>query len=224
MTQNQSNGVHFPSTEKYSNVGWLSVVYSKRSTTLMAAAGRTDDFQYNMWSKECSPVPKSSILIVPPPWCPDYVALSQFHVISLFIYYFCPNRPVKISSGLQIKCNHMLILGISKKTDRCVVHIPTRNIYSRLFAALLCKYVTGDQPTENYHLNPLALRSFIVSFSSLFICPAHNFTIWVHAHCPHCFFVSSRQLFQWKIKSSLFQPNLQPIEVTATTFYYPAIL
>lgn len=38
----------------------------------------------------------------------------------------------------------------------------------------------NDEPTENYHLNlqlPLALQSFVVSFSSLFICLDHNFTV-----------------------------------------------
>ncbi len=45
----------------------------------------------------------------------------------------------------------------------------------------------SDEPTENYSLNlqrPSALRSFIVSFSSLFSCQATT-TVLVHSHRSH---------------------------------------
>ncbi len=55
----------------------------------------------------------------------------------------------------------------------------------------------SDEPTENYHLNlqlSLVLWSFIVTFSSLFSCPARNFTVLVHSHCSHVV-IFDRQLF-----------------------------
>ncbi len=65
----------------------------------------------------------------------------------------------------------------------------------------------SDEPTENYQLNrqlSSILWSFIVSFSLLFSCPAHNFTVLVHSHRSHCVvFGSSRQVFFLKTRCTL---------------------
>lgn len=53
----------------------------------------------------------------------------------------------------------------------------------------------GDEPTENYYLNPLlplALQSSNVSFSSEFSCLAHNFTVLVQ---PHSIFLATAGSF-----------------------------
>ena len=39
--------------------------------------------------------------------------------------------------------------------------------------------IGSDEPTQNYHM------SFIMSFSSLYRCPACNLTVLVHSYCPH---------------------------------------
>lgn len=44
--------------------------------------------------------------------------------------------------------------------------------------------IRSNKPTENHQLTllPSALWSFMVSFSSLFISPAHKFTVLLHSH------------------------------------------
>ncbi len=106
------------------------------------------------------------------------------------------------------------LFQVIKGTFSCIFHIYIKAIKARwssplgqsLKVAIIGIYISNecknnvkgvtssDGHAQNYHSNlqlPSALQSFIASFSSLFTCPAHNFTVLVHSHRSQSLFLGS---------------------------------